>query len=136
MCDDKVVFHVTVNLTPAKLKKRTQEEANDLRIEDIPRLFSTCLTKRSLLGFFNRQYDPMGLIAPLEINLRELFGPGVDLGWDERLPQKLHKRWIGILTMFIQMEEIIISRAVRPAGVEDIPEQIGFSDGLCGCDLH
>ena len=31
--------------------------------------------------------------------------------------------------MFLQVGDIILDRAVRPPGVEDIPELIGFGDG-------
>ena len=72
--EDKFVFRVVVNLTPAKLKKRSEAQGVELTEADIPRLVNLVLTKRILLGFVNSQYDPLGLIAPLiiilKINLR------------------------------------------------------------------
>ena len=46
-----------------------------------------------LLGFVMSCYDPMGLICPLTIKLklqlRILYGPENDLGWDEPIPEVL-----------------------------------------------
>ena len=47
--EDKFVFCVTVNLTPAKLNKRSQDEVSDLPTEDIPRLMNMTLTNSGLL---------------------------------------------------------------------------------------
>ena len=120
-------------MTSAKNRKRSQTLPVALTEADIPRLPGIILTKRILLGLVNSQYDPMGLICPiliiLKINLRDLFGPGVTLGWDDALPSELHEKWISVLSMFIRMGEIVVDRAVRPEGVEDVPELIGFADG-------
>ena len=58
-----------------------------------------------------------------------MFGPEANLDWDDPLPDKLRSVWISLLTMLIQMGEIIIRRSVRPSGVEEVPELIGFGDG-------
>ena len=73
---DKFVFSFPVNLSTGKSKGK--KIAMDLTEEDIPRLPSTTLTRRILLGFVQSQYDPMGLMCPLtiklKIKLRELYG--------------------------------------------------------------
>ena len=128
---DKFVFVVVVNLSTSK--KRGQRTGKDLTVEDIPRLPDMLLTKRMLLGFVMSQYDPMGLICPLiiilKIQLRGLYGPDVHLGWDEPIPSDLHKQWEEIIARFLEIGEIELNRAVRPAGVLDPPELIGFADG-------
>ena len=141
--EDKLVFRVAVNLTPAKLKKGGHVGAEDLSEVDIPRLINIKLTKRILLGLVNSQYDPMGLICPLliilKIHLRELFGPGVSLSWDEPIPPENHDDWVTILTMFLKMGDIVLDRAVRPEGAIGPPELIGFSDGSLvayGCAVY
>ena len=82
--DDKFIFRIVVNLTPARFKKRGTSVAADLTEAHIPRLVHMKLTKRYLLGLIDSQYDPMVLIWPilmiLKINLRDLFGPEVDIG--------------------------------------------------------
>ena len=65
----------------------------------------------------------------LKIQLRELFGPEANLDWDDPLPDKHRSVWISLLAMLIQMGEIVIKRSVRPSGVEEVPELIGFADG-------
>ena len=57
---DEFMFKVLVNLS---VKKRGQKTADDLTIDDIPRLPDMPLTKRILLGVVMSQYDPMGLIC-------------------------------------------------------------------------
>ena len=101
------------------------------------------MTKRKLLGFVNGQYDPMGLICPiliiLKIHLRELFGPEAELHWDDPIPSDQHETWVKIISMCLHMDDVIISRAVRPANVEGQPELIGFADGSLsayGCSIY
>ena len=91
------------------------------------------LTKRLLLGLVMSQYDPMGIICPLtiilKIELRSLFNPELNLGWDDAIPESLHGRWRQVLSMFLRMGDIAVSRSVRPEGAHDIPEVVGFADG-------
>ena len=79
------------------------------------------------------QYDPMGLICPLTIKLkimlRCLYGPGLNLGWDEQIPEEHHRSWVEILSLFLQLGEIVLDRAVRPEDAVGYPELIGFADG-------
>ena len=128
---DKFAFKVVVNLSTNK--RKGQKTGKDLTVEDIPRLPNIPMTKRMLLGLVMSQYDPMGLISPLiiilKIQLRELYGPDKALGWDEPIPEGLHRQWEELIAMFLEMGEIEINRAVRPAGVVDPPELIGFADG-------
>ena len=84
---DKFIFRVNVNLSP---KKRGVRSGKDLSLDDIPRLHTFTFTRRSLLGFVMAQYDPMGLISPLlvilKIQLRKLYGPDINLNWDDPIP--------------------------------------------------
>ena len=130
--EDKFIFKVVVNLSTSK--SRGQKASRDLSVEDIPRLPEMLLTKRMLLGFVMSQYDPMGIICPLliilKMKLRGLYGPDIDLGWDEPIPRDKHKEWEEIIAMFLTIGEIEVDRAVRPEGVtDDPPELIGFADG-------
>ena len=84
---DKLIFSIVVNLSS---KKRGARTARDLTIGDIDRLPGMIFTRRILLGFVMAQYDPMGLLSPLlvilKIQLRKLYGPEVDLAWDDPVP--------------------------------------------------
>ena len=62
--EDKLVFVIKVNLTPAKFKRSSGTQHDDLTVSDIPRLLGMTITKRGLLGFVNSQYDHMGLVCP------------------------------------------------------------------------
>ena len=123
--EDEFVFTIKVNLST---KKRGQKSGQDLVEVDIPRLLQIKLTKRVLLGFVMSQYDPMGIICPLtiimKIELRNLFGPDTELGWDNTIPDGSREVWVKMLTMFLRMGEIIVKRSVRPEGVADVPEII------------
>ena len=79
------------------------------------------------------QYDPLGLFCPLTIKLktllRSLYGPGVDLGWNDQILDDCHKDWVDVLGMFLQMGEIVLDRAVRTQGAVGSPELVRFADG-------
>ena len=128
---DKFVFVFVVNLSITR--RKGQKVDRDLTVEDIPRLVEMKLTRRMLLSFVMSQYDPMGLVCPLlvilKIQLRDLYGPDRDLGWDKPIPSDLHIEWVETITMFLQIGPIVLNRSVRPEGVEDEPELIGFADG-------
>ena len=75
----------------------------------------------------------MGLMCPLtiklKIKLRELYGLGHNLGWDEHLSGDLHKSWEELISFFLKLGEIVLDRAVKPEGTVGAPELIGFADG-------
>ena len=116
--EDMFMFSATVNLSTARRKNAKVEE--NLSAVDIPKLPAVVLTKRILLGLVMSQYDPMGLICPimiiLKIELRKLYGPGLDLGWDEPIPTDLRSTWERIIAMLLDLGEVRIKRAVKPEG--------------------
>ena len=79
------------------------------------------------------QYDPMGLISPilitLKIKLRKLYGPEMNLSWDDQLPEDLHQSWVDTIAMLLRMGEIVLDLCIKPEGVDGLPELVGFSDG-------
>ena len=129
--EDQFVFKVKVNLSATKTKG--QKVDADFTLSDIQRLPEIVLTKRVLLGLVMSQYDPMGLITPIiiimKIRLRELYAPGLNLGWDEPLSGDLKAKWIDLITKLLHMGEIVLRRGVRPEGTVGKPEIIGFADG-------
>ena len=79
------------------------------------------------------QFDLLGLICPLIVTLKillhQLYGPDVNLGWDEQIQESLHRIWVDVLTMFIQLDDIILDKGTKPEGTIGAPELIGFAYG-------
>ena len=129
--EDKFEFSLPMNLSTGKSKGVKNDR--DLTVDDIPRLKSMKLTRRMLLGLVNSQYDPMGLICPLTIKLklnqRSLHSPDLQLGWDDAIPEDLHKTWVETIIFFIKLGKIVLDRSVKPEGTVGAPELIGFADG-------
>ena len=75
----------------------------------------------------------MGLICPLTIKLklqlRSLYGPESNLGWDDPITDDEHKSWEDLLAFFLNLGEIVLDRAVKPEGTVGAPKLIGFADG-------
>uniref|UniRef100_A0A1I7WKH4 DUF4160 domain-containing protein n=1 Tax=Heterorhabditis bacteriophora TaxID=37862 RepID=A0A1I7WKH4_HETBA len=51
----------------------------------------TALTKRSVISQIHGVYDPIGTVAPLLVNHKQLFCKS--LKWDEPLNEELVKEW-------------------------------------------
>ena len=89
------------------------------------------------------QYDPMGRKNPLtiilKINLKNLFAPDTKLGRDDVIPPGFCKTWVDILTTFLRMGEITLSRAVKSERTVGRPIIIRFADGSLdanGCSIY
>merc|ERR1712239_17561 len=113
---DELIFRLAVNLSK---KTRTGErEAPDLLRVDASRLHQMVFTKRRLLGWVMSLYDPMGLLTPvlikIKIELRRLFGgKHWELGWDDPIPDKVHRAWEILLTEFLTFPVITVPHSVR-----------------------
>ena len=59
-------------------------------------------TKRNIIGFASRFYDPLGFLAPVIIQLKILFQElcKSKLGWDDPLPSELLAKWKYVLSRF------------------------------------
>ena len=128
--EDKFIFKIVVNLSTSKNKGQKAER--DLTVSDIARLPLMKFTKRMLLGFVMSPYDPMGLICPvtikLKLQLRSLYGPESNLGWDDQIPEEEHKSWVELLELSLNLGEIVLDRAVKPEDAVGAPILIGFAD--------
>ncbi|KAL0853130.1 hypothetical protein ABMA27_012894 [Loxostege sticticalis] len=97
-------------------------------------------TKRDILSFIGKIFDPLGLIGPIVVKTK-LFMQEVwksKVNWDSPLPPNLLVEWAKILKDLKEMGTIQIPRAVlnRP-NVESV-ELVGFSDAsqhAIGCCL-
>ena len=59
-------------------------------------------TKRNIIAFTSRFYDPLGFLSPVIIMLKVFFQElcKLKLEWDDRLPSKLLSKWTGLLSRF------------------------------------
>ncbi|KAK9736297.1 Pao retrotransposon peptidase [Popillia japonica] len=86
-------------------------------------------TKREMLSTIARIFDPLGLIGPCVIRakivLQELWTH--KLGWDDKLPKELHRRWNELKLDFKGLLEINVPRLVINCS-SDVIELHAFSD--------
>ena len=130
--DDTIIFKFPINLS--KKNRTGQREDPDLSQNDISRIPHIDLTKRRLLGWVMSIYDPMGIMSPLTIKtkiaLRQLFGgKNTNLGWDDPVCPSDHLIWEKLLAEFLKIDQIVVTRSVRPPYAFGLPELYGFFDG-------
>jgi len=84
------------------------------------------VTKRSVLSFIARMFDPLGWIAPIiitaKIFMQELWA--IRLDWDEELPGELKSRWTNYVAQFENITAI------------SIPRWTGLSNTNCAVEIH
>ena len=66
---------------------------------------SLCLlkpTKRNIVGFASRFYDPLGFLSPVIIALKIFFQElcKLKVDWDDPLPNELMSKWTGLVSRF------------------------------------
>ena len=93
-------------------------------------LQSLAPTKRNIIGFASRFYDPLGFLAPVIIQLKVFFQElcKSKLSWDDPLPSELLCKWKRVLSRF---QGIVLSVPRCYFGSTDIPRECvlhGFCD--------
>ena len=53
----------------------------------------------------------------------------MNLSWDDPVPENLHRAWVEVLTMVLNLGDIILDRAVKPDSTAGAPDLIGFAEG-------
>ena len=90
----------------------------------------TKLTKRSVLSYIARIYDPIGIAAALiiraKIGMQRLWQVG--LGWDEYLPDDVSNEWLKIFDQFRKLNEVTFPRSLTPREVTGSATLCIFSD--------
>ena len=83
-------------------------------------------TKRQLLAYTARIFDPLGWISPVVIALKSLFQETWSLktSWDDPLPDNIIKEWSKIRSDFGCLENIRLVRFLGPG----VTELYGFAD--------
>lgn len=104
--------------------------------KDVPKV----ATKRSVLSFISRFYDPLGLVSPLLIRAKILLQCiwGRDLGWGDSLPEDIAKDWFALLRSVAAMPTISVHRCLHTSRAASV-ELVGYCDSSSeafGCCLY
>ncbi|CAI2732197.1 unnamed protein product [Schistosoma spindalis] len=72
------------------------------------------LTRRGILSSVASLYDPLGLLAPFILPMKQLLQrlSKLGLGWDEEIPSEECKRWLEILSELQRVENVSFPRCV------------------------
>ena len=74
------------------------------------------LTKRSILSYIARIYDPIGIAAAFiiraKIGMQRLLQLG--LGWDDDLPTEVRNEWMTMFDQFRKLNEVTFPRSLTP----------------------
>ncbi|RLU24799.1 hypothetical protein DMN91_002889 [Ooceraea biroi] len=93
-------------------------------------LTSDVVSKRSVLSFTARMFDPLGWLAPIlvvaKIFMQELWA--IRLDWDNDLPEELASRWIKFTQTLAEISTISIPRWLGTDQSTIAIELHGFSD--------
>lgn len=97
-------------------------------------------TKRKILSFIGKMFDPLGLIGPIivvaKIFMQELWS--LQIGWDSIVPEEQFLYWNNFLNNLKLMGKIKINRCVNRKEVSSV-ELVGYSDASIkafGCCLY
>lgn len=105
---------------------RTDEFTYKVKLSDPNNVAST---KRQVLSEIAKLFDPLGLLAPIIISakilMQQLWLTG--LGWDDKLPEDVCKRWQDFKIELDQVEKVRVNRWCGHSGAKVI-QLHGFSD--------
>ena len=96
------------------------------------------LTKRGILSFIMKIYDPLGVTAPLiikyklgmkEIILHRSKEQEKPLSWNEEVPDEFKDKWKKYIKEAAAQGEVKFPRGVHPKGAEGPPIIVGYWDG-------
>ena len=139
---DQFYFHIQFNLNR---KRKGLRLGQPLQREDIINGMPMALTKRLILSWVNRLYDPLGLISPFIIRAKILMqklwmNDECKLSWDDPISENLQNEWNQFFIDIFEVEKISFHRCVKPRGVSnDAPLLIIFCDSselAFGCSAY
>ncbi|XP_014676963.1 PREDICTED: uncharacterized protein LOC106816842 [Priapulus caudatus] len=123
-------FHYRVKINFSKKKKGVRMEP-DVRCQDLGASLPATLTRRLVLEQVMGIFDPYGFLVPFTMKAKFLLRETWiwRLGWDDPLPEVLRQKWEEFFSGMYGIEELAISRCVKPRGAVGAPIMITFSDG-------
>lgn len=97
-------------------------------------------TKRQMLSFISKFFDPLGLVGPLLVQAKYLMQQVwfADIKWDDTLPEDLNKRWVEFAKELVELASISIPRNINVQSSNSI-ELVGYADAsniAYGCCLY
>ena len=96
------------------------------------------LTKRGILSFIMKIYDPLGVTTPLiikyklgmkEIILHRSKDDEKPLSWDEEVPDEFKDKWKRYIREAAALKQVKFPRGVHPKRKEGPPIIVGYWDG-------
>ena len=85
-------------------------------------------TRRGILFVVSSIYDTLGFVSPFVLVAKFILQDlcRSNLGWDERIPEEVLRRWQSWLEMLPKLEEILVDRCLKPPNFGEITS----------CELH
>ncbi|KMQ90319.1 gag-pol polyprotein precursor [Lasius niger] len=122
LVDDRTTHH-TLGIRWNRHSDRFVFSAPSLQNSDV-------MTKRSVLSFIARMFDPLGWLSPIIITakvfMQELWA--IRLDWDEELSSNLRSRWLNFRNQLDNVTTISIPRWFGTRASALAVELHGFSD--------
>ena len=114
---ERDIFKVRVRINFTR-KSKTSSKERDLEYDEIPLLQEMKITRRLLLSVTNSCYDPLGLLAPvtiqMKIALRSLYNKDEKCGWDDDVSNETKIEWIQILQRVTLAAKVTFKRCIKP----------------------
>ncbi|XP_048478565.1 uncharacterized protein LOC105389454 [Plutella xylostella] len=99
------------------------------------------ITKREVLSYISKFYDPLGFAGPIVIKAKSIISRiwSNNTAWDERIPAELADEWLQFVRSLAAMQPININRYI-PTNTAVTEQLIGFADASSttgyGCCIY
>ncbi|XP_048480502.1 uncharacterized protein LOC125489262 [Plutella xylostella] len=99
------------------------------------------ITKREVLSYISKFYDPLGFAGPIVIKAKSIISRiwYNNTAWDERIPAELADEWLQFVRSLAAMQPININRYI-PTNTAVTEQLIGFADASSttgyGCCIY
>lgn len=86
-------------------------------------------TKRQMLSFISKFFDPLGLVGPILVKAKYLMQQVwcANLKWDDTLPDDLNRQWVEFAKELVQMSCVSIPRNINILASNSL-ELVGYAD--------
>ena len=130
---DSLFIEVKVNVSP---KRKGVHTLPNIQFENIKEEFPEILTKRIIWRVVLGQFDLLGLasvfLIRLKLLMRDLSGEdGKKYGWDSAVSGSVRDRFVNLLEMLKDIQDLRFPRCIKPAGYkkDNKPDLLCFGDG-------